>query len=212
MKSFVAYPSENEQALFSQVSPRSTSGKLLAHIELSKRVRFVKGSIVKCGIAADEGFTRFMALKPLVIPAEGHNMIAFERFSTSPKSIENTLQIKIENAAVTIDDQQKALEQKGALENIEFVPGHVDDSIAAYLIHNPELKIAFLNIDLDDYDMTITSLEFFYPRLVAGGVLVVDNYYKHQAEYLAVNDYFAGMKATFNSYSTGEGPHYLFRK
>lgn len=211
MKSLVSIPSGNEKVIFPQV-PRNTSGKLLAHLELFKRVRLIKGSIVKCGIAADEGFTRFLALKPLVIHSEGQNMIAFERLSSPASKIDSALVYKIDSASVFIEEYRKAMLQKGAFEDIEFIPGHVDDSIASYLIANPELKISFLNIDLDDYDMTITSLEFFYPRLISGGVLVIDNYYKHQAEYLAVTDYFSGSRTTFHSFTTGEGPHYFFRK
>ena len=40
----------------------------------------------------------------------------------------------------------------------------------------PERKYRFVHIDLDLYDPIIKSLEYFYPRLLPGGILVIDDY------------------------------------
>lgn len=211
MKSFVAYPSDLDKIILPQVTPRSSSGKLIAHVELFKKVRALDGTIVKCGIAAEEGFTRFMALKSLLGKGNLRRMVAFEKFSYDHKRTDTILHCKINNAAVSIDDYQQSLIQKGERENITFVPGHVDDSIAAFLMENPEFKISYLNIDLNDYDMTTTSLEFFYPRIIHSGILIIDNYHKKEEDYNAVRDYFAGKRVTIHSYNPNVGPHYIIR-
>jgi hypothetical protein len=40
----------------------------------------------------------------------------------------------------------------------------------------PETRWAFLHIDVDLYEPTRDCLEYFYPRLVAGGVIICDDY------------------------------------
>ena len=37
-------------------------------------------------------------------------------------------------------------------------------------------KFSFVHIDVDLYEPTIQSLEFFFPRLVKGGIIVCDDY------------------------------------
>ena len=37
-------------------------------------------------------------------------------------------------------------------------------------------KFSFVHIDVDLYEPTMKSLEFFFPRLVKGGIIVCDDY------------------------------------
>jgi hypothetical protein len=215
MKSFVAYPLEFEKCLFPQANNKAV-GKLIAHYELYKKVSQFNGSIVKCGITPEEGFSRFAMFKSLVANHANQKMIAFEKFSRT-LYYENTaakkgqLQYKINSSATTLNYIQNSLVEKGITEKVDFVPGSIHDAIPNYLIENPELKIAFLNIDLDDYDTTLCALEFFYPRLMEGGILVFDNYYKLEEEYRAVYTYFASSNVVINNFSVNRGPHYIIK-
>lgn len=40
----------------------------------------------------------------------------------------------------------------------------------------PEARWSFVHIDVDFYEGTLTSLEYFHPRMSAGGVIVCDDY------------------------------------
>ena len=40
----------------------------------------------------------------------------------------------------------------------------------------PDQKYRFVHIDVDIYEPTLDSLRYFYPRLVTGGIIVVDDY------------------------------------
>jgi hypothetical protein len=40
----------------------------------------------------------------------------------------------------------------------------------------PEKRYRFVHIDVVLYDPTLASLEHFYPRLVPGGIIVVDDH------------------------------------
>jgi O-methyltransferase len=50
-----------------------------------------------------------------------------------------------------------------------FFPGTVDDSVAAR-------KFSFVNLDVDIYQSTLDGLNFFYPRLTEGGVIISHDY------------------------------------
>ena len=56
---------------------------------------------------------------------------------------------------------------------------------------NPQLKISLLNLDVDIYEPSVTVLEHLYPRIVEGGILILDDYGTFPGETKAVDDYFA---------------------
>ena len=62
-----------------------------------------------------------------------------------------------------------------------------------------EKKFSFVHIDVDLYEPTLQSLEFFYPRLVNGGVIVCDdyNYNNFDGAKKAWDFYFSDKKYTF---------------
>lgn len=216
MKSFVEYPLDFEKMLFPDVSDKSYSGKLVAHYELYRKVSHLNGSVVKCGIAAEEGFTRFAMLRNMIAVQPNQKVIAFEKFAkslylTNGSQNSSTLQYQIKREPIDVDRIQQKLLKKGVTEKIEFVPGNIGDSIPEYLMENPELKIAYLNIDFDDYESALTTLQFFYPRLVHGGILIFDNYYKMEDDYRAVKDYFRHSNNKIYNFSVNKGPHYLVR-
>lgn len=216
MKSFVEYPHDFEKMLFPDVADKTYSGKLIAHYELYKKVNHLEGCVVECGIAAEEGFTRFAVLRNMITVQPNQKVIAFERFGKSLYLTHNSqengqLKCLVERAPIDVDRIHQKLLKKGIKEKIEFVPGNIGDSIPEYLMENPEMKIAYLNIDFDDYESTSTTLQFFYPRLMHGGILIFDNYYKEEEDYRAAKDYFKYSNNRMYNFSVNKGPHYLIR-
>ena len=59
-----------------------------------------------------------------------------------------------------------------------------------YVARHPELKISLLNLDTDIYEPACVILEHLYPRIVPGGVLVLDDYGTFPGETKAADDYF----------------------
>lgn len=216
MKSFIAYPFELDMLTNTRSAAEKSSGKLIAHYELFKKVRHVNGAVVKCGITAEEGFTRFAMFRSLVNNRTQQKMIAFQKYlpffeEEVDEQGEVTLKVKTRTADFSIANMQKILVETGQHNNIDFMPGDINDAIPEYIIANPELKIAMLNIDLDDYEGTTNALEFLYPRLVQGGILILDNYYKNMAERKAVDDYFRLNRPRISSFSVDKGPHYSIK-
>lgn len=72
-------------------------------------------------------------------------------------------------------------------EKLIFVPGRVEDTLPR---EAPD-AIAVLRLDTDWYRSTDHELETLYPRLVPGGVLIIDDYGHWQGARQAVDDYFA---------------------
>jgi O-methyltransferase len=70
-------------------------------------------------------------------------------------------------------------------ERVRFVQGKVEDTIPATA---PE-QIALLRLDTDWYESTRHELEHLYPRLVPGGVLIIDDYGAWQGARRAVDEW-----------------------
>ncbi len=70
-------------------------------------------------------------------------------------------------------------------EKIRFVPGKVEDTLPGTL---PD-RIAILRLDTDWYESTRHELLHLFPRLVPGGVLLVDDYGHYRGAREAVDEY-----------------------
>ncbi len=211
MKSFVAYPLELNSTAKNSAGQ---AGKLIAHYELFKKIVHLNGAVIKCGITAEEGFKRFAQIKELCNFPINHKMIAFEKFQPLVEEVTNLAgekSLQVNTNTVSLSRLANDLVHIGIKQNIEFIPGRISESIPDYLIKNPELKIAFLNIDLDDYESALTTLEFLYPRIMPGGVLVLDNYDKTINEKKAVHDYFWPNNLSLQHFFIANGPHYVVK-
>ena len=72
-------------------------------------------------------------------------------------------------------------------ERVHVVAGSVEETLPR---HAPE-ALALLRLDTDWYESTRHELEHLYPRLAAGGVLIVDDYGHWKGARRAVDEYFA---------------------
>ena len=78
--------------------------------------------------------------------------------------------------------------------HLHFVPGLVEKTIPD---RAPE-EIAILRLDTDWYESTKHELEHLYPRLVSGGIMIIDDYGEFQGSRAAVDDYFADAPGFLN--------------
>ena len=82
-----------------------------------------------------------------------------------------------------------------------FVKGKVEDTLTQTI---PD-KIALLRLDTDWYESTKIELELLYPKLVKGGILIVDDYGAWSGSKKAVDEYFADKKTPFFAYDASTG-------
>ena len=91
---------------------------------------------------------------------------------------------------------QKNISEYTNLKNIKFIIGPVEKSLL--LEENLPKKISVLRLDTDLYASTKIELEILYPRLVRGGVLIIDDYGHWQGARKATDEYFFSKKKWFH--------------
>jgi len=209
-KSITNYLLENELLVHKQYKPQTE--RLLTYYEMYKLVSKLEGAILKCGINNDESFEYFSFFKKLNEYNPQQPLIAFEKSSSI---LETTVIDKEHRLAVkdnqTLEATKINLVQKSEVEAINFIPGAIAETLPNYLIEHPELKIALLVIDLDNYEHTLTAMQYLYPRIVHKGLLIINNYYKKGAENKAIQDYFMHQPIIIRYFSKSNGVHYIVK-
>ena len=75
------------------------------------------------------------------------------------------------------------------IQDCEFVKGDVLKTIPEY--HDKLKKISFLRLDTDWYESTRIELDYFYPKIVNNGFLVIDDYGHWGGSRKATDEYFS---------------------
>jgi len=88
----------------------------------------------------------------------------------------------------SLEDVKQNIHSTGyPAELLEYVQGPVEETLRSRV---PD-SIALLRLDTDWYESTKASLEFLYPRLVPGGVCILDDYGHWQGARVAVDEFFS---------------------
>lgn len=85
-----------------------------------------------------------------------------------------------------------------SVSNPHFVVGDVLETLKEELPEN----ISLLRLDTDWYESTLMELEILYPRLVTGGILIIDDYGCWQGARKAVDEYFSERNIFFQRTSS----------
>ena len=160
--------------------------------------RKVPGAIVECGVFL--GGAVMLAAGTLahqnVIDKDIYLYDTFAGFigSASEHDVNNKGQQighqKLQNFLEATCDNLKAIDYP--TERYYVIEGDVRETLKA---HAPS-EIALLRLDTDTYATTLCELEQLYPKLVKGGVLIIDDYGYSQGVRKAVDDYFASPDST----------------
>jgi hypothetical protein len=91
-------------------------------------------------------------------------------------------------AMCSLDDVKKNIKENTKTDNIFLIKGKVENTLK----NKKKLpkKISILRLDTDFYESTKIELEILFPRLVKGGVLIVDDYGFWKGAKKAVDEYF----------------------
>jgi O-methyltransferase len=77
---------------------------------------------------------------------------------------------------------------KNYINSFNFIKGKVEDTLK--IPNNLPEKICLLRLDTDFYESTKKELEVLFPKLVSGGVLIIDDYGHWKGSKQAVDEYF----------------------
>ena len=141
-------------------------------IKFSKSERY---DMVECGV--EWGYTAFFALKTLTNNLDKKNPFSMHLYDAWGDMREQEL-LESEYWHVNlyknldIDSTKKNLNEFN--KNLVYHQGYIPDS----LNKRPDApdSIFYLHIDLNSAQPTENALEFFYPRLISGGVILFDDY------------------------------------
>ncbi|MEA2347957.1 MAG: O-methyltransferase [Thermoleophilaceae bacterium] len=162
----------------------------------------IEGDLVECGVWRG-GSMMAAALTLKNAGQTGRDLHLFDTFSGMPEPGEADVPSPYDGyspkakwerkkssgwAAVGAADVRQSLLTTGyPAERLHLVQGMVEDTLPALA---PE-KISLLRLDTDWYESTKHELEQLFPRLVVGGVLIVDDYGHYEGARRAVDEYFA---------------------
>jgi O-methyltransferase len=195
------------RAIFRQVRPYTMTSfervaalcQSIAYLEAES----IAGAVVECGVWKG-GSTMAAALALVQLDSTCRQLYLFDTFAgmTAPHAVDRDMNDRLAEDWLREDspaaDMVRARcglhEVRQAMcrtfypwEKIVFVPGRVEDTVPAAA---PE-RIARLRLDTDWHESTCHELEHLWPRLVVGGVLIVDDYGHWQGARQAVDDFFA---------------------
>lgn len=197
----------------------SRLSKILSHYGLFKMIQDLPGAIVECGVFKGTSLVRFAGFRDLFGNPDSHKIIGFDIFGKFPETaFEADKKFRkdfIDEAgaeSISKDQLLEVLKRKNIEKNLELVEGDITKTVPEYAQANPQLKIALLNLDVDVYEPSLAILEHFYPRIVPGGVLLLDDYGKFPGENKAVDDYFRGKNVSIKKFPFAMTPCYIIKK
>ena len=192
--------------------------KFLSHYELFKITKDLPGSIVECGVFKGASLVRFAGFRDIFGTAFSQKIIGFDIFGDFPKTdFEEDQKYRddfINSAGISsiaVEQLMEVLKRKGVDENVELVKGDVTKTVPEYVAANPHLKISLLNLDTDIYEPAVTILKLLYPRIVKGGILILDDYGTFPGETKAVDDYFKGKNVEIKKFPFAMTPCYIVK-
>lgn len=202
------------------VKPRTmtSSDKLFGLISAARYVveHDIPGDVVECGVWRG-GSMQATAMAFLQADSTARHLYLFDTFEGMPPPSDADLRRDGTPAAellasagkaahvwaiAGLDDVRDGMEEVGyPADKVHFIKGMVEDTVPA---EAPE-TISILRLDTDWYTSTRHELEHLYPRLVSGGVLIIDDYGYWQGSRKATDEFLAdtGARLLLNRISGG---------
>ncbi|MFT9427563.1 MAG: TylF/MycF/NovP-related O-methyltransferase, partial [Sporolactobacillus sp.] len=178
-------------------------------------VRHLPGAFIECGVFKGASFCQFAMFREILDNASSKQLIGFDIFDKFPetefdgdKESRNTFINSAGIESISKTQLEDVLQHKGAYKNVELIKGDITLTVPDYLKSHPELKISLLNLDTDIYEPAVTILENLYPRLVNGGILIIDDYGVFPGEPKAVDEYFQNNNVIIRKFSFAKTPNY----
>ena len=182
---------------------------LKMHASLVAKTSHLKGVNIECGVA--DGGTAMIAA---AVKPKARQLHLYDTFTGMPKPMASELediQRSYRNTQLGLSHSPNNKLGGGAVKdgynntlqtvlktrfsglgievesnNVYFHPGLFQDTLNETMTSD----VAFAHLDGDWYDSTMTALTYVMPRMLAGGYVVVDDYFSHSGCRRAVNDYF----------------------
>jgi hypothetical protein len=184
---------------------KNRMSKILTQYELFKRTIDLPGAVVEFGVFKGSSLIRLVMFRDLLTNSHSRKIIAFDTFDRYPNNLhehdKGHIRDFINKAgadSLSVEQLTEVLENGNLNENIELVKGDISITVPQYISDNEYeesgdsecLKVSLINLDTNFYQPTKIALEYFWPRLMPGGILMLDDYGIVPGETKAVDEYF----------------------
>jgi len=169
----------------------------------------ISGDLVECGVWKG-GSSMLMALALMDCSEASRHLFLYDTYEgmTAPTS-EDVIAWNNKSVQAKLAEERKAgkdsfsswsagreeveanMQSTGYPEDrVHYVAGDVCETLKTVVPR----KISLLRLDTDWYASTVSELEYLYPRLVSGGILIIDDYGHFKGARQAVDGYFRKIK------------------
>lgn len=169
----------------------------VANLELCEKFKDRKGCVVECGV-----WRGGMSASMTEVLGSSRTYYLFDSFEGLPDAKEIDGKAALEwqkdknalnyfnNCTAEIEFARKAMSLSKA-DKVEIVKGWFNETLPSAKINEP---IAVLRLDGDWYDSTMDCMENLYPKVVEGGLILMDDYYFWDGFSKAIHDYLSKNK------------------
>ena len=185
------------------------------NLELCESVATIQGDVVECGvwrggmIAGIAQLFRDSRKYFLFDSFEGLPPVTDKDGAEAKKWQEDrTGATYYENCKAEMSFAEAAMTQAGC-EQFFLEKGWFSDTLPSF---TETTQIAILRLDGDWYDSTMCCLENLYPKVVPGGLIIIDDYYTWDGCTKAVHDYLSKEQLTVKIERTKNGVCYIRKK
>jgi len=167
------------------------------------QVRGIEGNFVECGVYDAKAATLILNLENL--KATKRKFFLIDTFSGIPQKglTDREKDLGYEGQYADITLPQVKVKLKNYLDVVEFHEGVIPDVFEDLVLES----VAFLHLDLNAAHPTKSSLDFFYPNLSAGGIIIFDDYgwEGYEDQRILVDKFFSDKPEEILVLPTGQG-------
>ncbi len=192
--------------------------KLLAHADLFRRVQHLDGAVAECGVFKGTSLVGFATFRQLFDGDNKRPIIGFDTFGRFPETQfeadRERRQRFIDEAgdeSIGVDQLEQVLQHKGLADNINLVAGDILETVPAWCAAHPDTRLALINLDTDIYEPAQVILKYLWPRLLSGGLLLLDDYGVFPGETKAADAFFKPLGLPIEAISYRTTPRFVVK-
>lgn len=152
--------------------------RFLAIYELAKKVVHLPGHFAEFGCWNGTNLLFMAKVLSILRPRELNKIFGFDSFEglttfDDAKDTDRKTQGKYKGNLQLLQD---ALKLHGFQDSVQLIKGNIDETVPAFVQEKKDLRFSLIYVDVDLYSPTKTILQYLYPKLLSGGIMVFDEY------------------------------------
>ena len=159
----------------------------------SKNISSNNMNLAECGVC--DGLTIYFAIKACEMSNIAKKAFLYDSWETLA---DDKLRFKYDYLNIDITKKNLDCFQEDLVFNKGLIPNIFKTA------RNPS-EVSWLHIDLNSTDATKSSLDFFYSKLISGGVILFDDYGGFEGTRKVIDNFFDSKNGHFINYPTGQG-------